>query len=64
MIALDRKGDRHAGIDTFIGILQPVRSVFSLEGRPPWSRSPFSISTISPAVVGFLILFNAREKIF
>jgi hypothetical protein len=41
-----------------------VCGVFFLEGRSPWSRSPFSNSVISPAVVGFLILFNAREKIF
>jgi len=49
---------------SMIGILQPVCGVFSMEGRSPWSRSPFSNSVISPAVVGFLILFNAREKIF
>jgi hypothetical protein len=33
----------------------------SWKGRSPWSRSPFSNSVISPAVLGFLILFNARE---
>ena len=34
---------------------------FSRKGRSPCSRSRFSKSVISPAVLGFLILFNARE---
>jgi hypothetical protein len=34
---------------------------FSWKGRSSWSRSPFSNSVISPAVLGFLILFNTRE---
>jgi hypothetical protein len=41
----------------------PSHSAMSVswKGRSPWSRSPFSNSVISPAVLGFLILFNARE---
>ena len=34
---------------------------FSWKGRSPCSRSRLSNSVTSPAVLGFLILFNARE---
>ena len=34
---------------------------FAWKGRSSRSRSRFSNSAISPAVLGFLILFNARE---
>ncbi len=41
--------------------LSQAATSFAWKGRSPGARSRFSSSVISPAVLGFLILFNARS---